>query len=289
MKFDVILFDIDNVLVDTRASYLAAVQKTVETYLRKPEVVSLRDINNFKLLGGFNDDWDTCYGMILFLETALQGKPVRFGDHRRERLTISELGKRFPERPLSISGLEKHLRVLYGRITKPPYKKIAGIFQDIYWKKPALVKKEKLIFPKRVLQKIREKGIKLGIVTGRNRVEANYALKRFGIRDLFDALVTIDDVKRAEKKTGKMLRKPNPWPILECAKRFKKKNAGHFLYVGDLPDDVLAANRAKKFLKIKAAAFPLLSGNSDSLALEFRKAKPDFFLKKPADLLKILA
>ncbi len=319
--FDVILLDIDNVLIDTRASYLAAIRKTVETYLKRPGVISAKDVDNFKLLGGFNDDWDACYGIVMFLETAIQGKPIRFGDHRRERFTISELGVRFPERPLGIEGLRKRLKVLYEKVEIPSYKKIASIFQKVYLGHPphpplspqrgerikvrgGLIQKEKLIFPKALLQKIRKKGVKFGIVTGRNRLEADYALKRFGIRGLFDTLVTIDDVKREEKKTGKVLRKPDPWPILEAAKRFtphpnplpprgrgkgEGKKSLRFLYVGDLPDDVLAANRAKRFLKIKAAAFPLLSGNSNSLAREFRKVQPDFFLKKPADLLKLLA
>ena len=86
-SFNALLFDIDNVLVDTRASYLTAIQKTVELYLDRPGVVSLKEIDQFKLLGGFNDDWDACFGIITFLETAIQGKPIRFGDHRRQRLS----------------------------------------------------------------------------------------------------------------------------------------------------------------------------------------------------------
>jgi len=38
-RFDVILFDIDNVLVDTRQSYLAAIRETVSRYLGRPDAV----------------------------------------------------------------------------------------------------------------------------------------------------------------------------------------------------------------------------------------------------------
>lgn len=288
-RFDVVLFDIDNVLIDTRASYLAAIQKTVELYLNRPGIISLKEVDQFKLLGGFNDDWDSCYGIIAFLETALQGKPIRFGDHRRQRLTIVELKDLCPQRPLGIEGLLKRLAALYERVQTPSYKKIARIFQEVYWKNPGLVKKERLIFPRSLLKKIHHRGVRFGIVTGRNRFEAGYALKRFGILKLFDCLVTIDDVKREEKKRKTLLRKPQPWPLLEAARRFQKTRRFSFLYVGDLPDDVLTAQRAKRSIKIKAAAFLGFSRNSDSLKLEFKKVKPDFFLKKPADLLKILA
>ena len=229
--FDVILFDIDNVLVDTRASYLAAIQKTVEIYLNRPGVITAKDIDQFKLLGGFNDDWDSCYGIITFLETAIQGKPIRFGDHRSQRLSISELGGIFPERPLGVSGLLKHLETIYERVEKPSFDKIIRIFQEVYlgkklfdkkclyWDKAGLIEKEKLIFKKSLLKKILKKVTRFGIVTGRNQFEARYALKRFGIEKLFDVLITIDEVKKAEKKTGKILRKPHPWPILEAARR----------------------------------------------------------------------
>ena len=312
MAFDAILFDIDNVLVDTRESYLAAIRKTVERYLNRPGIISAREVDQFKLLGGFNDDWDSCYGIIAFLETSLQGKPIRFGDHRRQRLSISELGELFPERPLGLAGLLKHLRILYERVELPSYKKISQIFQEIYLGKKGdgrggLIQKEKLIFPKSILEKIRRKGIRLGIVTGRNRFEARFALKRFGILKLFDALVTIDDVKKEEKKTGQSRRKPHPWPLVEAARRLKMYHVsrttyhergtacrgswavgcGSFLYVGDLPDDILTAKRAKKFISVKSAAFPRYTQDSEAVLREFKKIKPDFILKKPSDLLKI--
>lgn len=334
--FDAVLFDIDNVLVDTRQSYLAAIRKTVEIYLNRPGVVSAKDVDQFKLLGGFNDDWDCCYGIITFLDTAIQGKPVRFGDHRRQRLFVSEIGEVFTERPLGIQGLLNHLRVLYERVELPSFQKIARIFQEVYLGKGGkgtggFIQKEKPIFPKQILEKLHAQGIRFGIVTGRNKFEAEFALKRFGILKLFDAIVTIDDVKKEEKKTGKLLRKPSPWPLLECIKRLKTKDKRlkiedrrqmtkdkkpktgsrslvsslrsssssvsglwsssglrSFLYVGDLPDDVLTAQRAKKFVNVKSAAFTKFATDQKAVLKELKKIKPDFYLKKPEDLLVIL-
>ena len=289
-RFDVVLFDIDNVLIDTRASYLAAIQKTVEIYLDRPGIVSLKEIDQFKLLGGFNDDWDSCFGIITFLRTALQGKPIRFGDHRRHRQSISELGKTFPERPLGVEGLLKRLRVLYEHVETPSYQKVARIFQKVYLGR-RLIEKERLVFPKSILQKIKRQGIRLGVVTGRNHFEAEYALKRFRILKLFEVIVTIDDVRRAEKKQGRPLRKPNPWPLLEAARRFQKMSrisSPRYLYVGDLPDDILAAGRAKRSLNIKSAAFIVMARNPSLTLQEMKRARPDFLLKSPAGILKIL-
>lgn len=300
-KFDAVLFDIDNVLVDTRGSYLAAIRKTVEIYLNRPNIISAKEVDQFKLLGGFNDDWDCCYAIISFLETSIRGKPVRFGDHRRQRLSLSELGQLFSERPLGIQGLLNHLRILYERVELPSFQKIAGIFQEVYLGKNGkgkggLIQEEKPIFPKRILENLHSKGIRFGIVTGRNRFEAEFALKRFGILKLFDAIVTIDDVKKEEKKTGDLLRKPSPWPLLEAVKGLTprlvppsvKRGAFRFLYVGDLPDDVLTAKRAKESIHVRSAAFTKFALDQEAILKELKKIKPDFFLKKPEDLLRIV-
>ena len=75
---DAIIFDIDNVLVDTRHSYLEAIRNTVELYLthgpipffsrsaggKFPSLITPEDVDQFKLLGGLNDDWDCCYGLL---------------------------------------------------------------------------------------------------------------------------------------------------------------------------------------------------------------------------------
>lgn len=294
--FDVILFDIDNVLVDTRESYLAAIQKTVEIYLNRPGIVSAKEVDQFKLLGGFNDDWDCSWGLIAFLETAIQGKPIRFGDHRRQRLSVSELNELFPERPLGTQGLLRNLRRLYERVEEPSFKKVARIFQEVYlgkklfgkkclyWNKPGLIDKEKLIFPKALLEKIHKKELRFGIVTGRNQFEAHYALKRFGIEKLFEVLITIDEVKKAEKKTGEILRKPNPWPILEAA--WKMGGKLRFLYIGDLPDDILAGKLASQKIRIRSAAFAGFTRDPKTALRELKKLKPDFYLKTPEDLLR---
>ncbi|MDD4202811.1 MAG: HAD hydrolase-like protein, partial [Candidatus Omnitrophica bacterium] len=50
-----LIFDMDGVLVDVRASYLTAIKKTVENI--SSQKVSDKDIQDLKDQGGFNNDW----------------------------------------------------------------------------------------------------------------------------------------------------------------------------------------------------------------------------------------
>ena len=96
--FDAVIFDIDNVLVDTRPSYLEAIRWTIDIYLtnstvpffrmqkksRDPQILSLVSVEQFKLLVGFNDDWDCCYGLLIYLLSL----PVKTRTVERLRKTV---------------------------------------------------------------------------------------------------------------------------------------------------------------------------------------------------------
>jgi phosphoglycolate phosphatase-like HAD superfamily hydrolase len=309
-KFDAVIFDIDNVLVDTRASYLEAIRNTVELYLthspipffsksagnKFPSLLTLEDVEKFKFLGGFNDDWDCCYGLLIYLLSL----PVanRTIDALKKSVDIGKLAKMAKTRPLRVAGIN----ALFGRPTTVTIEKVARIFQEVYlgkdifprlthnkmkyWKKRGLVYKEKLIFRKNLLEKIKASGLKLGIATGRSHYEAFHALKHFGIAELFDAVTTMDEVKQAERERKESLRKPHPFSLIKTAQALGAKK--HFLYVGDLPDDVLATNRAKSAVSIASAAFPMMASNPFQAMKELEEAKPDFIIKTPSEICKIL-
>ncbi len=59
-----------------------------------------------------------------------------------------------------------------------------------------------------VLQWAKEKGLKIGLVTGSTRQQVEEVLENFGIRHYFDAIVTADD---------KVENKPSPEPYLRAA------------------------------------------------------------------------
>ena len=62
MSRAIILFDLDGVLVDVRASYHAAIRDTAEFFTG--EAVQEEEIRSFKNRGGFNDDWDLTAAIV---------------------------------------------------------------------------------------------------------------------------------------------------------------------------------------------------------------------------------
>lgn len=307
MKTKAILFDIDGVLVDVRQSYIETIRKTVELYLGKQlripgrgrRLLSKDDVNRFKLLGGFNNDWDAVYGLLLYflwLKGKAAGRTVCF--KRLSRLKNFGILRSKTPSPCGIRGMER----LTGKNRNICYETAKDMFQEIYLgkklfrkryrknprftQKQGLIAKEKPLIPRNILLALRKKKIRLGIVTGRTRFEAEYVLRRFGILKYFDALVTHDEIEAAEKKLRRPLRKPHPYPVLACAKKIK---ASAFFYIGDLPDDIKAANGAKKKIRIASCAFLWRQDNPVVMKKALRAAQPDFFINRPSDLLRLAA
>ncbi len=92
------------------------------------------------------------------------------------------------------------------------------------------------LFPnvKKILKQLKEQGIKLGIVTNKQRTLTIRALKLFNIEHLFDTIITLDDVKAS---------KPDPKPILKAINDIKIDHE-HVLMVGDTIFDIKSAQNA---------------------------------------------
>ncbi len=279
MRFDAIVFDIDNVLVDTRASYTDCICKTVETYLEtilkfrssRTPLLTRQDVETFKSLGGFNDDWDTCYGFLLYFLTKKVSKPAVH--ELAKQKNISQVVQSIKSKPLGVNGAEK----LWGKQKIVSLKKIEEIFQRFYLGE--FVWNEKLLIPKSFLKNLKRIGLKIGIVTGRNREEASFALRRFQIDSLVDAMITTDE-------TPKNLKKPHPYGLLKIAVKLGRNL--RYLYVGDLPDDILAARRAKGKMKIASCGFLAASIVPKKMKRELKKIKADYVCEKPKELLRII-
>ena len=134
------IFDIDNVLVDTRRSYLDAIRWTVEIFLtsgsvplfhltrmsRQPQLLSACDVQAFKLLGGFNDDWDCCYGLLIYLlSLQVAGHTV---ESLKKAIDLKAFGETVFRRPLGVSGIVNKL----GRNREVTIETISRIFQEVY-------------------------------------------------------------------------------------------------------------------------------------------------------------
>jgi phosphoglycolate phosphatase-like HAD superfamily hydrolase len=99
---DAIIFDCDGVLIDVRDSYTKAIHETVAYFMRElfdvdfPATQTLMElIHTFKKSGGFNNEWDIVYSLLLHffnkLPKRLQEKLVEKG----HQLTDKSLTQRF--------------------------------------------------------------------------------------------------------------------------------------------------------------------------------------------------
>lgn len=86
IRLDVLVFDIDGVLIDVSESYRNATRQTVQLYLEtclglppwRGDLISHEDVAAFKLVGGFNNDWDLTTGILKYFLTQLKPQPAAY-------------------------------------------------------------------------------------------------------------------------------------------------------------------------------------------------------------------
>jgi HAD superfamily hydrolase (TIGR01509 family) len=124
------------------------------------------------------------------------------------------------------------------------------------------------------LQEIRNNGFKTGIVTNSRRANVEPILERWNIRELFDALITIDDVANG---------KPDPEPVHHAINRLNVSPSDTF-FVGDWDSDVHAAGKAGA----KSIAFSPAE-NHEFLSLEeLLRSKPTFVVESYTALRELI-
>lgn len=112
-----------------------------------------------------------------------------------------------------------------------PKQKIIDKFQEFYLNK--YIQNEQPLIDPEVLNEL-SNNYDLAVFTGRPRYEANYALEKWGLKDYFSMLVTMEDVPKGYHK-------PDPWGLNHILRSIPCKKA---FYLGDTPDDMTAANKA---------------------------------------------
>lgn len=203
-KYDCILFDMDGVLVDVSKSYRVAIEKTANWYFEKKGMtarVSQKEVGAIKAISGFNNDWDATFAVV--------------------RAAINGTG---PEEAAPLSAEEKS-----GSL----YSELQSQFQKFYLN--GLMQSEPPMVKDGTLKAIAESGMRIGIVTGRPRAEAEFAVKNNGWMGIFPAerIVALEDCEEE---------KPSPAPLLLAMKKLGAKRA---VYIGDTASDCAAAKAAK--------------------------------------------
>ena len=132
----------------------------------------------------------------------------------------------------------------------------------------------------------------LGLATGREDFEVDLVLENLDLKGVFGARYTETDSARESALSGENLRKPHPRPIIAVHNVLCGEKGGRSVYVGDLPDDVLAANRAKDSVDI--ISIGCLQTTNDStgrtrLAGEFKEAGADYIIESVNDLPALLS
>jgi HAD superfamily hydrolase (TIGR01548 family) len=115
-----------------------------------------------------------------------------------------------------------------------PYDEVKKKFVEIYWGRNGKgnVAREKWLLRPASLRRL-AKLAELNLFTGRVRRELDYTLDRWKVRDFFQKIITVENVK---------LPKPAPDGLLQI---LNGRNPNTALYVGDNVDDALAAQAAK--------------------------------------------
>ena len=182
---------------------------------------------------------------------------------------------------------------------------IKQIFQEIYlghelfkstynltpkvYQGDGYILREKVLIDRSVLEALGRDNI-LAIATGRPRAEAEYPLKHFDLKKYFEMIYTLDDCLREEKrilatKGEKVsLSKPHPFMLDAIADGLKGKLAGYY-YVGDMPDDMLAAANSRR--GFKSVGIVVSAPDRSALKMRLKRAGANYLIEDFDALTKI--
>jgi HAD superfamily phosphatase len=259
---DGIILDVDGVLVDTRFSYGAAIKKTVNHVVTimgnapPTHTVSDRIILSMRRTGGFNNDTDTSYTLILvsLLSQITNTKKL-------ERLLSDIIGNIDAG---GIISVEKYLSTIFPRLSIKKIKRqlgypgpvgksiVATVFDEVfygaelfrqrhgihpqYYFGKALIDSDKILITEDTAKFLSKRfRNKIGIVSGRSKMAFEYSLPEMLSTFNKQACVFLEDESRKYAK-------PNPYGIKKAMKLMHAKSA---VYVGDSVEDLIMARKAR--------------------------------------------
>ncbi len=290
-KIDSVVLDIDGVILDVSQSFRKAISETVqyffskvlkwpgETYLITPEETQM-----FKMAGGFNNDWELTYAVVLFYlgkSAVLLASDLKYLREKGE--SINKFTVRIKEKGGGLAAVEelvfKPLVDVERECIKKLWQKdlIRQIFQEfyagvdycerLYGFKPEFIKEKGFLNQEKVLldrELLKLFFPKVAIITGRTKEEAEAAIEKAELSDI----ISFDHVLYDD---GRLL-KPDPQILLIL---IEKIGAKFGIYIGDVPDDVRTVNNFKKL----SSTSTFISG------IVLRSEEKFRFMEEEADIL----
>lgn len=152
-----------------------------------------------------------------------------------------------------------------------PVEESVKIYRDYHY---ANFSKLISLFPgmKEIVEKVRAKGYKVGLVTSRLRGTTMEGLKKYGMENHFDQVITMEDCTK---------HKPDPEPINIALKRLKS-TAEKSIMIGDTDFDILCAKNAG--VKSVLVGWTIAVSHED----ENNLYKPDYIINKAEEILEII-
>jgi HAD superfamily phosphatase len=281
---------------------------------------ALSDLAAVKQSGGLNNDWDLTFVVINLLFTLVDALKVhesrdpwtRYRQTMRQcnvhrlagflestdnplKSLLNQWGKQ--ENPF-IAGLYSG-DVGSGNIIKQIFQEIylgPQLFKSTYQMEPEIYRdegyilRERLLLDRSIIEEISRENV-LAIATGRPRSEAEYPLQHFRLGQFFPLVLTLDDCVREEKRIlteegrAVSLSKPDPFMLDTIAESYRKA-VNAFFYIGDMPDDMLAAARSR--FGFKSIGILILAPDKSSLKENLQRAGADYIVEDFESLKNII-
>ncbi|MEN8243485.1 MAG: HAD hydrolase-like protein, partial [Thermodesulfobacteriota bacterium] len=278
---------------------------------------SLTDLAGVKQAGGLNNDWELTYHVLTLLMTQIETPPE--SPHREgwachenlmPRCDVKELSAYLKSSVTPLADLEKQHSdktdswieylstgdVGTGNIIKQIFQELylgGDLFRQTYGFAPrihdrkGLIDREALLIPASTIKRLAETH-RLALATGRPRSEAEHALNRFNLQTHFKITYTLDECLTEEEKvyekSGEVLHlsKPHPFMLDAIVQNCSEKLRG-FYYVGDMPDDMMAA--ANSTHAFKGVGILHSSPHKQSLKQRLVQAGADIILEDADELM----
>lgn len=188
--------------------------------------------------------------------------------------SLSEAARKFTNRIITREDLNsvlgRYLEDQMKLLSPEHYKEMINFYREFYKEHQDQMTKE---FPgiKQMLQGLKNNGCKIAVVSAKGRGGIEHSLEKFNLADYIDVIISAYDVQN---------NKPHPEPALKALEALNAV-CDKTLIVGDSPYDILCGKNAGiKTVLVDWTIFP---------KHELLKLGPDYVIKTPEELIKIVA